>query len=74
MVEGYDPLQEQLRIAQQHEQQSNWEPAYKNFHEVARKALALMANCQDAARKEQLRQIADNAITQAQWSKQMIED
>ena len=40
MVEANDPLQEQLRIAQQHEQNSNWQNAYKNFHEVARKALA----------------------------------
>ena len=55
MVEAHDPLEEQLRIAQQHEQQSNWEPAYKNFHEVARKALAQMANCHDANRKEKLK-------------------
>ena len=33
-----------------------------------------MANCADPARKEALKQMADQAIMQAQWSKQMIED
>ena len=40
MVEGYDPLEEQLRIAQTHEGNANWEMAYRNFHDVATKALA----------------------------------
>lgn len=74
MVEGYDPLQEQMRIAGQYEMNSKWELAYRNFHDVAKKALEQMANCQDPAKKEQLRQLADTAISQAQWSKQMIED
>ena len=69
MVEGYDPLQEQMRIASQYEMNSKWELAYRNFHDVAKKALEQMANCQDPARKEQLRQLADTAISQAQWSK-----
>ena len=33
-----------------------------------------MANCTDADRRESLKQMADTAIMQAQWSKQMIED
>ena len=45
MVEGHDPLQEQLNIAQQYETSGNFEYAYKNFHDVASKALAAMANC-----------------------------
>ena len=69
MVEGYDPLQEQMRMASQYEMNSKWELAYRNFHDVAKKALEQMANCQDPARKEQLRQLADTAISQAQWSK-----
>ena len=69
MVEGYDPLQEQMRIASQYEMNSKWELAYRNFHDVAKKALEQMANCQDPAKKEQLRQMADTAISQAQWSK-----
>ena len=74
MVEGYDPLQEQMRIASQYEMNSKWELAYRNFHDVAKKALEQMANCQDPAKKEQLKQLAETAISQAQWSKQMIED
>ena len=69
MVEGYDPLQEQMRIANQYEMNSKWELAYRNFHDVAKKALEQMANCTDAARREQLKQMADTAISQAQWSK-----
>lgn len=53
---------------------SKWELAYRNFHDVAKKALEQMANCQDPAKKEQLKQLAETAISQAQWSKQMIED
>ena len=69
MVEGYDPLQEQMRIASQYEMNSKWELAYRNFHDVAKKALEQMANCQDPAKKEQLKQLAETAISQAQWSK-----
>ena len=75
MVEaGNDPLQEQLRLAQQFEQNNNWELAYRNYHELAKRCMSLMANCTDATRKQALRQMADTAVTQAQWSKQMIED
>ena len=65
MVEGYDPLQEQMRIANQYEMNSKWELAYRNFHDVAKKALEQMSNCQDPAKREQLKQLADTAISQA---------
>ena len=52
MVEGYDPLQEQMRIASQYEMNSKWELAYRNFHDVAKKALEQIANCADPAKKE----------------------
>ena len=69
MVDSYDPLQEQLQIARTHEQNNKWEEAYRNYHDLARKALQQFANTTDPARKEHLKQLADNAITQAQWSK-----
>ena len=72
MVESYDPLKEQLELAKQLEAKDQWEPAYKNFHDVASKALTQMANEKDPVRKKQLQEIANSAITDAQWSKQMI--
>ena len=36
---SYDPLADQLALAEQLEQKDKWEPAYKNYHDVATKAL-----------------------------------
>ena len=66
MVEGYDPLQEQMRMANNYEMNSKWELAYRNYHDVAKKALEQMANSQDPAKRESLKQMADTAISQAQ--------
>ena len=52
MVEGYDPLQEQMRIAATHESNSKWEQAYRNYHDVAKKCLEQIANCPDATKRE----------------------
>ena len=54
-----------MRIAQAHEANSKYELAYRNYHDVAKKALEQMANCQDAAKRESLKQLADTAIMQA---------
>jgi hypothetical protein len=39
MVELSDPLMDQYNLAKRLENQDSWEPAYKNFHEVAQRAI-----------------------------------
>ena len=74
MVELSDPLQDQYDLAKRLENEDKWEPAYKNFHDVAQRAIQEMNFTTDAARKQYLKDFADRAITDAQWAKQMIED
>ena len=47
---GYDPLDDQFALAEQLEKKEQWEPAYKNYHDVASKALQQIANTTDANR------------------------
>ena len=42
MVESYDPLMEQYNLAKRLENEDSWESAYKNYREVAQKALQQM--------------------------------
>ena len=75
MVESnFCPLADQLAIAENLETKDKWEPAYRNYHAVANKAMEQIANEQNAQRKTYLKGIAEKAIMQAQWCKQMIED
>jgi hypothetical protein len=74
MVESYDPLMEQYNLAKRLENEDSWESAYKNYREVAQKALQQMRASTDPSRKQYLKELTDRSITDAQWSKQMIED
>lgn len=69
MVESYDPLMEQYNLAKRLENEDSWESAYKNYHEVAQKALQQMATSTDPSRKQYLKEFADKSITDAQWAK-----
>jgi hypothetical protein len=51
MVESYDPLMEQYNLAKRLENEDSWESAYKNYHEVAQKALQQMGMSVDPSRK-----------------------
>ena len=56
------------------EQKQDWEPAYRNYHAVASKAIQASNLEKNPAAKQELKKLADSAIMQAQWCKQMIED
>jgi hypothetical protein len=45
MVESYDPLTDQYNLAKKLENEDSWESSYKNFHEVAQKALLEISTC-----------------------------
>ena len=52
MVESnFCPLADQLAIAENLESKDKWEPAYRNYHAVANKAMEQIANEQNAQRK-----------------------
>jgi hypothetical protein len=52
-------------LAKRLENSDQWESAYKNFHEVAQRAIQEMSFSQDATRKQYLKEFADRAITDA---------
>jgi hypothetical protein len=54
---GFDPLEAQFTLAEQLEQNEQWEGAYKNFHEVEMKAKNLIANEPNSLKKKALAEL-----------------